>query len=160
VVALQIADPATDLLIPRVARGLPEGSRLVIVKRDQGGNSAHTALAEVVLTRPRQAGPDPLPPLPLAHSEPVHVPSPPIPAGNQGADYLIAAHGNQKGSRGCIDQALDVSEAVGSARVLTSLLSPKLQDRPRLLAAASTYRDLLAAQGGSIASAKCEMITA
>jgi hypothetical protein len=46
--------------------------------------------------------------MPLANSEPIHVPSPPIPAGNQSADDLTTALGDQKGGRRAGGQALDV----------------------------------------------------
>jgi len=62
--------------------------------------------------------------MPITHSKAVHVPSPPVPGSNQGADYLPIPLGYQEGSRGLGDQALDVIEAVGCAGMATSSLRP------------------------------------
>jgi hypothetical protein len=62
----------------------------------------------MLLTSPRQRDPNALPPMPFMNGEPIHVPSPPIPAGNQSADDLITALSDQKGGRGAGNQALDV----------------------------------------------------
>jgi hypothetical protein len=46
--------------------------------------------------------------MPFANSEPIHVPSPPIPTGNQSTDNLTTVLGDQKSGRGAGDQVLDV----------------------------------------------------
>lgn len=60
----------------------------------------------------------------ITNSKPVHVPSPPVPGSYQGADYLPIPLGYQEGSRRLGDQALDVIEAVGRARMVASSLLP------------------------------------
>ena len=150
---LQIADSTTDLFVPGVAGGLPERPRILIVEGDQSRHSTYTATAQVLLTGSRQREPDALPPMPFANSEPVHVPSPAIPAGNQRTDDLVAALSDQQGSRGIPDQTLDVLQAIGRGSVPTPLLGPQLQDRWRLLGPTSTYRDSLSSQAGSMARA-------
>lgn len=90
--------------------------------------------------------------MPSADGEPVQVPPPPIPAGNQGANNLAVALGDQEGSwRVEGDQALDVIQAVRRACVLAPRLGPELQDRLCVLAPTPTYRDSLASQTGSMA---------
>lgn len=63
--------------------------------------------------------------MPFANGEPIHVPPPPVPAGDQGANDLTAALGDEKSGRGIRDQPLDVIEAVGRSCVLTPRLGPK-----------------------------------
>jgi hypothetical protein len=121
---LQIADSATDLLILGVAGGLPKCSGYVVLKGDQGRHPPDTAVVQVLLAGPRQRESNPMPPMPFAHSEPIHVPPPPIPASDQSTDDLTATLGNQKGGRGISNQALDVLQAVGRSCVLTPSLSP------------------------------------
>jgi hypothetical protein len=111
-------------LIPGVAGGIPECPSRIVLDGDQGSYPAGATAAQVLLAGPRQRNPDALPPVPVANSEPIHVPSPPIPAGNQSTDNLIALLSNQKGRRGISNQALDVIEAVGRSCVLTARLSP------------------------------------
>ena len=111
-------------MILRVAGGSPERSRCLVLEGNQGSYSTDAAFAQILLTSPRQRDPNALPPMPIANSKPVHVPSPPIPAGNQSADDLPVALGDQKGGRGAGDQALDVIWAVRRACVLTPRLSP------------------------------------
>jgi len=94
------------------------------VKGNQGRNSADPATAQVLLAGPRQGDPNALSPMPFANGEPVHVPPPPVPAGDQGTDDLSVVLGNQKGARRISGQALDVIEAVGRRGMLTPLLSP------------------------------------
>jgi len=60
----------------------------------------------------------------ITDGKPVHVPSPPVPGGNQGTDYLPVSLGYQEGSGGLRDQALDVIEAVGRAGVVAPSLRP------------------------------------
>ena len=139
-------------MILGVAGGLPECSSYVVLEGDQGGYSAGATATQMLLTGPRQRDPNALPPMPFANGEPIHVSSPSVPASNQGADNLIAALSNQKSRRGISDQALDVIQAIGRSCVLAPRLSPKLQDRSRVLVPASTYRDSLASQVGSMAS--------
>jgi hypothetical protein len=105
---LQIADSTTDLFVPGIAGGLPEGSSRIVPKGDQGRHSSYTATAQVLLTGPCQCDPDALPSALLANGEPVHVPAPPIPSGDQRTDDLTAALSNQKGRRGVRNQALDI----------------------------------------------------
>jgi hypothetical protein len=62
--------------------------------------------------------------MPFANGEPVHVPSPAVPAGNQRTDDLTAALSNQKGRRGISDQALDILQAIGRGSVPSPRLSP------------------------------------
>jgi hypothetical protein len=64
--------------------------------------------------------------MPLANSEPIHVPSPTIPTGNQSTDNFIAVLSDQKGRRRISNQTLDVIQAIGRSCVLTPRLSPKL----------------------------------
>jgi hypothetical protein len=107
-----------------VAGGLPERSSYLVLEGNQGGYATGAALAQILLAGPRQRDTNALPPVPFAHGEPVHVPSPPIPAGNQSTDNLTIALGDQKGGRGAGDQALDVILAVRRTCVLTPRLSP------------------------------------
>jgi hypothetical protein len=121
---LQIADSPTDLTLPRITSGLPEPSRDLILEGDKRGHATRAALAQIVLTGSGQREPNALPPISVADGESVHVPSPAIPSGNQGADYLPVPLSDQEGSGRLGDQALDVIEAVGRARVLTASLRP------------------------------------
>lgn len=105
---LQISDSATDVAILRIAGGLPERSGCLVLEGDQGGYPVGAASAQILLTGPSQRDPNALPPMPFANGEPIHVPSPPIPAGNQSTDDLIAALSDQKGGWVVGDQALDV----------------------------------------------------
>lgn len=92
--------------------------------------------------------------MPLANGEPVHVPAPSIPGGNQGTDELVVALGDQKGGRGVGDQALDVVQTVRRARVLASGLRPKPQDGPCILPSAAPYGEPLVDQAASMARPK------
>lgn len=123
-IGLQISDSTTDGLIPRIACGLPERSSYIVLEGNQGSYPTGAASAQILLTSPRQRDPDALPPMPFANGESIHVPSPPIPAGNQSTDNLTIALGDQKGSRGAGDQALDVIYLVRRTCVLTPRLSP------------------------------------
>lgn len=105
---LQISDSATDVVILRIAGGPPERSSFLVFEGNQGSYSTGAAAAQILLPGPRQRDPDALPPMPFANGEPIHAPSPPIPAGNQSTDDLTTALGDQKGGRGVGDQALDV----------------------------------------------------
>lgn len=122
---LQIAHSTTDLPILGIPGGLPECAGHLVVEGNQCGHPTCATAAQVLLTCPRQRDPDALPPKALVNDEPVHVPPPSIPAGNQGADDLAAALSDQKGGRGISDQALDVIEAIGSACVLAPRLGPQ-----------------------------------
>lgn len=86
--------------------------------------------------------------MPFVNGKPVHVPSPPIPPGDQGTDNLIAALSNQEGRRRISNQALDVVQMVRPRCVLAPRPSPKLQNRSRVLEPASTYGDSLTSQVG------------
>jgi hypothetical protein len=122
---LQIADSATDLVVLGIAGGIPERSGDVVLECDQGGCSTGAASAQVLLAGPRQRDPDALPPISLANSKAIHVSSPPIPAGNQSADNLTIALGNQKGGWGTIgSQVLDAIQAVRRTCVLAPYLGP------------------------------------
>lgn len=136
--ALQIADSPADLLVAWVAGGLPEPSCDLILEGNQCSYAMGATLAQVVLTGSGQRQPDALPPMPIADGEPIHVPSPPIPGGDQGPDYLPVPLGHQEGSRGIGDQTLDVIEAVGRARVLASSLRPQVQHSRHVGLPAST----------------------
>jgi hypothetical protein len=107
-----------------VAGGSPECSCCPIPEGNQGSNSTGAASAQILLTSPRKRDPNALTPVPFANSEPIHVPSPPIPACNQSADDLTTALGDQKGSRGVGDQALDVIQVVRRTCMLAPRLSP------------------------------------
>lgn len=121
---LQISDSTTDVVILRIAGGPPERSGHLVLEGNQGSYPTGAASAQILLTSPRQSDPDALPPMPFANGEPIHVPSPPVPAGNQSTDNLTTALGDQKGGRGAGDQALDVIQAVRGTCVLTPRLSP------------------------------------
>jgi hypothetical protein len=121
---LQIADPTADLSILWIAGGFPERPGDVVLEGDQGSHPTDAAAAQVLLAGPRQRHPDALSSVPFADGEPVHVPSPPVPTGNQSTDDLTVALGNQKGGRGICNQALDVIEAVGGGCVLAPRLGP------------------------------------
>jgi hypothetical protein len=60
----------------------------------------------------------------FANSKSVHISSPPIPSGNQGADDFVVALGNQKRGRGIASQAFNVIEVVLRRGVPAPLLSP------------------------------------
>jgi hypothetical protein len=122
---LQIADSAAYLLILGIAGGIPECPGLPVVEGHQGGYATGTAAAQVLLAGPRQRDPDALSAMPVADGQPIQIPSPAVPAGNQSANDLIVALGNQKGSWGADgDQALDVIRPVRRACVLTPPLGP------------------------------------
>lgn len=150
---LQIAYSTTDLLILGIAGGLPECPSCLVLEGDQRSYPTGAAAAEVLLTGPSQCDPNALPPTSVANSEPVHIPSPAVPTGDQGTDDLAIALGNQKGGGGISNQAFDIIQAIGRTRVLTPRLSPKPQDRSRVLTLAPTYRDSLASQVPSMAKA-------
>ena len=50
---LQISDSATDLVVLRIAGGIPECSRCVVVEGDQRGYSTSPASAQILLAGPR-----------------------------------------------------------------------------------------------------------
>ncbi|HKB50097.1 MAG TPA: hypothetical protein VKC63_01550 [Solirubrobacterales bacterium] len=111
-------------MILSITSGLPKRSSDVVLESDQGGYSTDATAAQILLAGPRQRDPNALSPMPFANGEPIHVPSPPIPTGNQSTDNLTTALGDQKGGWGAGDQALDIIETVRRACVLTSCLSP------------------------------------
>jgi hypothetical protein len=154
-VGLQIANSAADLLILGIAGRLPERSGRIVLEGDQGGYSTDAVAVQIVLAGPRQREADALSTVSFVNGESIHVASPPVPAGNQGPDNLIAALGNQKGRGGIRDQAFDVGEMVCPGCVLTSRLRPKLQDGLRVLEPASTYGEPLASQAGDTYAATC-----
>lgn len=78
-----------------------------------------TALAQVLLAGPDQCEADALPPVPIPNSESVRISSPSVPSGDHSPDDLPATLGNQEGSRGIPDQALDV---IGRSGVLACSL--------------------------------------
>jgi hypothetical protein len=133
-------------LILGIAGGVPECPSCLVLEGDQRSYPTGAAAAEVLLTGPGQCDPDALPPTSFANSEPVHIPSPPVPTGDQGTDDLATRLSNQKAGGGISNQAFDIIQAVGRTRVLTPRLSPKPQDRSRVLTPTSTYRDSLASQ--------------
>lgn len=147
---VEVAHSTADLLILGIAGRLPKRSSRLVLESDQRRHPAHAAAAQVLLPGPRQRNPDALPPMPFPNSEPVHISSPPVPAGNQSTDNLLAALSNQKGGRGISNQALDIIEAIGGPRMLTPPLGPKPQDRSRILGSAPAYRDFRASQAASI----------
>jgi len=108
------------------------------------------ALAQVLLAGLRQREADALPPVPIANSEAVHVASPSVPSGDQGPDDLTATFGNQEGSRGIRNQALDVIKVVGGTRVLASSPLPQGQYGRHIRLSATAYGDLLVGQVRSI----------
>src|SRR4249919_3861388 len=87
-VRLQVADPPTDLAVLRVAGRVPESSCHVIVKGDQRCHPTGATAAQVVLAGPGQREADAFSPVLLVDGEPIHVPSPPVPSGDQGAGDL------------------------------------------------------------------------
>lgn len=95
-------------MILRIAGGLPECPGYLVPERNQGSYPTGAASAQILLPGPRQCDPNTLPPMPFANGEPIHVPSPAIPAGNQSTDNLTAALGDQKGGGGIPNQALDI----------------------------------------------------
>jgi hypothetical protein len=95
-------------VIPRIAGGLPERSSDIVLEGDQGGYSTDAAAMQILLAGARQRDPDALPAMPLTNGEPIHVPSPPIPGGDQSTDNLAIALSDQECGRGAGDQALDV----------------------------------------------------
>lgn len=111
-------------MILRIASGLPERSSHLVLEGNQCGYSTDATVAQILLAGSRQCDPNALPSMPFANGEPIHVPSPPVPTGNQDTDNLTTALGNQKRGRGAGDQALDVIQAVGPACVLTPRLGP------------------------------------
>lgn len=120
----QIADPTADLFVPGIARGLPERARRLVLEGDQGRHPPCATAAQVLLAGARQRDPDALAPMALADGEPVQVPPPTVPGGDQGADDLPAALGTQEGGRGISNQVFDVVEAVGRSCVPTPRLGP------------------------------------
>jgi hypothetical protein len=111
-------------LILAVAGGLPECSGGIVFVGNQRGYSSDAATAEVFLTGPRQRDPNSLSPMSFTNSKPIQVASPPVPTGDQGADDLAVARGNQQSSRRIGDQVLDVLAAVDRGCMPTPRLSP------------------------------------
>jgi hypothetical protein len=107
-------------------------------------------LAQVVLASPRQRETDAFSPLPIADGEPIHIPSPPVPGCDQRTDDLPVPFGNQEGSRGFGNQALDVIEAVGRACVLAASLCPQVQYCWYVVPSATAYVDFRPSQARSI----------
>jgi hypothetical protein len=62
--------------------------------------------------------------MPLTHSQPIHVPSPSVPCGDQGADDLPVSLGYQESGGRIRDETLNVFQATDSAGVFTSSLLP------------------------------------
>jgi hypothetical protein len=88
----------------------------------------------------------------FANGKPVHVPSPSVPGGDQGADDLSVSLGHQEGSRRIGNEELDIVEVVRGACMLTSRLRPKIQYGRYIGRSASTHGDSLAGQVRSISS--------
>jgi hypothetical protein len=87
----------------------------------------------------------------VTNCKPVHVPSPPVPGGDQSADDLAVLLGHQEGGRRLwTDELHDIIEAIGSTRMLAPSLRPQLQDGRHLALEASTYVESLAGQARSI----------
>ncbi len=149
-VRLQVADPPTDLAIPRIADSAPKSSCCGIVEGDQRGHPTDATVAEVVLTGPRQRESDAFPPISIADGEPVHVPSPPVPCGDQGADDLPISLGNKESGRGVIDQSLDVIKTIRRTCMLAAGLCPQVQYRQQVGPSAAAHDDFLAGQVRSI----------
>lgn len=147
---LQVADPPTDLVILRIADGVPKSSRCGIVEGDQRGHPMDATLAQIVLAGPRQRESDAFPPMSIADGEPIHVPSPPVPGGDQGADDLPVSLGYEESSRGFINQSLDFIKPIRRTCVLTAALCPQIQYRRQVRLSAAAYGDFLAGQVRSI----------
>ena len=112
-------------MVLRIAGGIPERAGVRVLEGHQGRYAAGGAAAQVLLAGSRQGDPDALTAMLLANGEPVQVPPPAIPAGDQGADDLATTLRYQQGSGGIGgDQALDVLRTVRRACVFTPLLGP------------------------------------
>lgn len=87
----------------------------------------------------------------VTNCKPVHVPSPPVPGGDQSADDFAVLLGHQEGRRRLgSDELHDIIEAIGRARMLAPGLRPQLQDGRHLALETSTYVEFLAGQARSI----------
>lgn len=151
---LQVADPSADLAIQRIAGCLPEFSRDLVVEGDERGHPTGAALAQMVLAGPRQREPDSLPPAPTVDGESIHVPSPSVPGGDQRPDDLPVLLGDQQGGGGVVDEALDVFDPVGRARMPAPGPGPEAQYGRHIRPPAPPYGDSFAAQAPSIARAR------
>jgi hypothetical protein len=151
-IRLQVADPPTDLLILRIAGGVPKSSCYGIVKGDQRRYAADATLAQVVLASLRQRESDAFSPMPIADGESIQVPSPPVPGGDQGADDLPVSLGYEESGRGFIDQSLDVIKTIRCTCMLAAGLCPQVQYRWQVGPSAAAYGDFLAGQVRSITS--------
>jgi hypothetical protein len=149
---LQVADSPAYLRIELIASGVPESSRDLILKGDQRGYATDATLAQIILAGPGQREPDALPPMPIANGKPIHVASPAVPGGDQGAEDLPVPFGDQENGRGPRDQALDVIESVGRTCMLASSMRPQVQYRRHIGLSASTYGDSPVGQVRSIRS--------
>src|SRR5689334_411495 len=154
---LQVANPPADLAVARVAGGVPEPSRLLVVERDQSRDPPHPALAQVVLARSRKRQSDPLASTPLVHRKPIHVAPPTVPARDQRPDDLLIPFGHQQcGGRALRDQPLDVLDPVLRARMPAAGLCPQIQDSLHIASPRSAQNQLPALQVSSIAPARSE----
>lgn len=149
---LQIADSPANLAIPRIAGGPPKSPSILVVESDQCGHAAGAAPSQVVLACAGQREPDAFPTMAIANGEPIHVASPSVPRSDQGADDLPIPLGDQEGGRRVGDQALNIIEAVGRARMFAPSLCPQIQHGRHIGLSASTYGDFLASQVRSLHS--------
>lgn len=139
-----------DLAVERVAGRLPKPCRDLVVEGDERGHAARPAQAQAVLSGPDQREADPLSPVLVADGEPVHVPAPSVPGGDQGADDLPLSLGHEENGGRLRCQTLDVVDAVGRARVPAAGVCPQLQDGRRLGLPAPPHLEAPASQARSL----------
>ena len=89
---------------------------------------------------------DPPSPMLDANRQPVHVPSPTVPCGDQRTHDHTAGIGNEQAPRRLSEQPLQILESVGGARPLAASFSPQLKDGRRVLRTARAHDEIPVSQ--------------
>jgi hypothetical protein len=119
--------------VPRVACGLPERRHDLVLVRDQGCDAVGALPAHVLLACAHERQADAAAAVLMEHYEPVHVPPPSVPRGDQRAHECAAGVGDEQTLRCLGEQSVDVLDPVGGGCVRAARPLPQVEDRRRLV---------------------------
>ncbi len=149
---LHVAHTAAYLSVPRVARGLPESRRNLVLVPDQGGDAVAALPAQVLLAGAHEGQTDTAAAVLAEHCEPVHVPPPAIPRSYQHAHEPVTDIGNKQAPGRLAEQSVDILDPVGGGCVRAARPLPQVEDRRRLSGSRGAYGVLLLAQADTVAN--------
>src|SRR5712691_12239697 len=109
-------DEAAGVLLEGVAGGLPEADRVGVVAEDDRADSDRALLAEPSFALGDETERDSSAPVLGQDGEPIHVPAPAVPAGDQRPDDPAVRLGHEQRAVAALDQRRDVPDVGRHAR--------------------------------------------